>query len=395
MWTIYLKEILELLRDRKTLIFTLVIPVLVMPLFGGSFGYASYRMSRNAMEATLPYAVFGERNAPSLAARFTEAQGYRRVALADENQIRAAIEDGTIKFALVIPQAPAAANTSSNVALHYNAAASVDAVSRRVQATIEQENTALRRQAASALGLPAPQLAYLENPIVLERRSIADRREQLGEVVGRILPYILLLVCLLAAMYPAIDIGAGENERGTLESLLLAPVSRSSIVLAKFGVIFTTGLTSALLMVGSIGVLARAFGDRLDPGLQQMVKAIGAADLVMLALMLVPTAAIFAAILLSISLYAKSFKEAQGFIQPMMILFFLPIMAAMLPGVSLNWAWALVPLTNVSLAMREIVKGTMDYRMFGLIVLSSTVVAGAALLYCRAWSKREDVLFRN
>jgi hypothetical protein len=60
MWTIYLKEILELLRDRKTLIFTLVIPVLVMPLFGGSFGYASYRMSRNAMEATLPYAVFGE-----------------------------------------------------------------------------------------------------------------------------------------------------------------------------------------------------------------------------------------------------------------------------------------------------------------------------------------------
>jgi sodium transport system permease protein len=264
-----------------------------------------------------------------------------------------------------------------------------------VQATIEQENAALRRQAAVRAGPAAPQLAYLENPIVLERRSIADRREQLGEVVGRILPYILLLVCLLAAMYPAIDIGAGEKERGTLESLLLAPVSRSSIVLAKFGVIFTTGLTSALLMVGSIGVLARAFGDRLDPGLQQMVKAIGAADLVMLALMLVPTAAIFAAILLSISLYAKSFKEAQGFIQPMMILFFLPIMAAMLPGVSLNWAWALVPLTNVSLAMREIVKGTMDYRMFGLIVLSSTVVAGAALLYCRAWSKREDVLFRN
>lgn len=393
MWTIYLKEILELARDRKTLIFTLVIPILVMPLLGGGFGYVSYKMSRNAMEAALPYAVFGAQNAPSLAARFTPQEGYKRVELADVSQVRGAIDDGRIKFALEIPLAQP--NVPAHVVLHYNSAASVDAVSRRVQATVEQENAALRRQAATALGMPAQQLAYIDKPIVLERRSIADRREQLGELVGRILPYVLLLICLLAAMYPAIDIGAGEKERGTLEALLLAPVSRSSIVLAKFGVIFTTGLTSALLMVASLGVLARAFGSRLDPGLQQMATAIGPGDLAMLALMLVPTAAMFAAILLSISLYAKSFKEAQGFIQPLMVVFFLPILAAMLPGVTLNWAWALVPLTNVSLAMRELVKGTLDYRMLGLIVLSSTVIAGALLLYCRNWCKREDVLFRN
>ena len=73
----------------------------------------------------------------------------------------------------------------------------------------------------------------------------------------------------------------------------------------------------------------------------------------------------------------------------------LPIVLAMLPGVELNWFWSMVPLTNVSLAMKELVKGTMDYRMFAAILLSTTVIAGALLAWCRWWFTREEVLFRN
>jgi sodium transport system permease protein len=196
-------------------------------------------------------------------------------------------------------------------------------------------------------------------------------------------------------MYPAIDLGAGEKERGTLETLLLAPIPRTRIVLAKFLVLFTVGLTSALLMVASMGLLLTLFGNRFEGGLAQMVRAIGARDLAMVALMLVPTAAIFASILLSISIYAKSYKEATGMISPLMMLVIVPIVLAMLPGVELNWFWSMVPLTNVSLAMKELVKGTMDYRMFFAILLSTTLIAGALLAWCRWWFTREVVLFRN
>ena len=115
----------------------------------------------------------------------------------------------------------------------------------------------------------------------------------------------------------------------------------------------------------------------------------------MVALMLVPTAAMFASILLSISVYAKSYKEASGLISPLMIVTILPTLAALLPGVEMNWKWAMVPLTNVSLAMKELVKGTMDYSMLSVIMLSTTVTAGALLMLCRWWFNREEVLFRN
>jgi sodium transport system permease protein len=398
MWTVYLKEMLELLRDRKTFIFTVLVPIVAMPLIFAGFGYLTSAMFKRSELAELHYAVFGKANAPELAARFAGAPGFTEVGLASESQIKAAIDDDRIKFALVIPAGFAQAldgHKQAGVVLHYNNAVAVDITRRRVSAIIDEHNAALREQALSAIHLSRAELRYVLNPIRLEEISTAGNRERVGALVGGFLPYILLMVCLMAAMYPAIDLGAGEKERGTLETLLLAPIPRTHLVLAKFLVLFTVGLCSALLMVASLGAFMTLFGNRAEGALAQMVRAVGAGDLAMVALMLVPTAAIFASLLLAISIWAKSYKEAAGMISPLMMLAILPIVVAMLPGVELNWFWSMVPLTNVSLAMKELIKGTMDYRMFAAILLSTTVMAGALLAWCRWWFTREQVLFRN
>ncbi|MDR7051806.1 sodium transport system permease protein [Duganella sp. 3397] len=398
MWTIYLKELLELIRDRKTFIFTIVIPVFAMPLIFAAFGMLSSSMFKQAREAEMAYALFGQEHAPALAQRFAAEPSFKRVALANPADIRAAIADDRIKFALVIP--PAARDTLARreqtlIELHYNSAATVDVTRKRVMAVLALENNALRQQALADMGLSAPQQRYVLDPVALLDRSTANKREQMGAVVGGMVPYLLLMVCLLAAMYPAIDTGAGEKERGTLETLLLAPVSRTAIVLAKFLMLFTVGLTSALLMIASLGAVL-AFGGHLFSGdLAQVVRSINLLDLALLALMLVPTAAIFASILLAISIYAKSYKEAAGMISPLIIVIILPTMVALLPGVEMNWGWAMVPLTNVALAMKELVKGTMEYRMLSAIMLSSTITAGLLLGLCRWWFNREQVLFRS
>ncbi|MET0319136.1 MAG: ABC transporter permease [Duganella sp.] len=398
MWTIYLKELLELIRDRKTFIFTIVIPVFALPLIMAGFGLLSSSMFRQARDAEMAYAIFGKDHAPQLAQRFADDRNFREVPLAGVADIRPAIAAGRIKFALVIPPAVGdtlARHEQSDIELHYNSATTIDVTRKRVNDVIGKENAALRRQALSQLGLSQPQLRFVLDPILLQERSTANQRERMGAVVGGMVPYLLLMVCLLAAMYPAIDTGAGEKERGTLETLLLAPVSRTGIVLAKFLMLFTVGLTSALLMIASLGLVLAFGGPLLSGDLAQIVRTINPLDLLLLALMLVPTAAIFAALLLSISIYAKSYKEATGMISPLIIVIILPTMVALLPGVELTWGWAMVPLTNVALAMKELVKGTMEYRMLSAILLSSTLTAGALLACCRWWFNRESVLFRN
>lgn len=398
MWTIYLKEMLELRRDRKTLIFTVLIPIFILPLIFGGFAYASSLFFKNAQQVELKYAIFGKEHAPALSLRFAETKGFKEVKLDNIELTKAAIDAEKINFALLIPPgfgAALAGKKQGVIELHFNDAVTIDVLQRRVHAVVDAQNQELREQVLNSFNLSKAQLAFALNPIKLVEHSTADKREQMGAIIGGFLPYVLLTVCLMAAMYPAIDIGAGEKERGTLETLLLAPVSRSAVVFAKFGVLFSVGLASALLMVASIGTLLALLGPAIPEDIAKMLHSIGPMDLIMLALMLVPTAAIFASLLLSISIYAKSYKEAQGFIQPLMMLVLLPIILAMLPGIKLNWIWAMVPLTNVSLAMKELIKGTMDYRMFAMIFLSTTVIAGALLALCRWWFNREEVLFRN
>jgi len=67
----------------------------------------------------------------------------------------------------------------------------------------------------------------------------------------------------------------------------------------------------------------------------------------------------------------------------------------MLPTVKLNWYWAIVPVTNISLAIKELIKGTMNYEMFIAILGSSAVIAVACLVFCARWFQREAVLFRE
>ena len=398
MWTIYLKELLELARDRRTFFFTIFIPVIAMPLIFTGFGLLSSSMFKQASEAQMPYAVFGKEHAPQVAERFAREQGLREVVLAGPGDIKRAIGDDRIKFALVIPaglQGKLARHEQGVIELHYNSASTIDITRKRVMAVIGGQNEALRALALPALNLNQGQLRFALDPIALEDHSTANKREQTGAMIGGMVPYILLMVCMISAMYPAIDTGAGEKERGTLETLLLAPVSRTRIVLAKFLMLFTVGLTSALLMIASLGAVVVFGGSLMSADVANMARAIGLLDLAMVALMLVPTASIFAAILLSISVYAKSYKEAAGLISPLMIVTILPTLVALLPGVELNWKWAMVPLTNVSLAMKELVKGTMDYSMLSVIMLSTTITAGALLALCRWWFNREEVLFRN
>jgi sodium transport system permease protein len=196
------------------------------------------------------------------------------------------------------------------------------------------------------------------------------------------------------------DLTAGEKERGTIETILCSPVSRTHLVLGKFLMVLTASIATAILAITSMAVSFGA-GKKMLIGITH-----GAADaalqvtitgkaMVSIFFVVLPLAVFFSAALLALSLFAKSFKEAQSYISPLMIVVVLPAVAALLPGVELTPALALVPVLNTSLVSKEIITGTFHWDLIALIFLSSSVYAGVAIAIAVKLFQREDVLFRT
>ncbi len=397
--TIYLKEMKEVLRDRKTLIFMVLLPTIIVPILMNLMIKFVMKAEKKASEEILSYAIFGAEYMPDLAETFTVDEGFEKVDVGSTEKITPAIEENKIKFGLVIPEsARQQLENGKQVIVHFyfSNVSVASKVRDRTSRVIHQFSDNYRSERLKNLGLDTTEKQeHLLTPIKIEEHNTANKRAMLGERVGGMLPYLFIIFCFMGAMYPAIDLGAGEKERGTLETLLLAPIKRYQIVLGKFFVIFTTGVTAALLCLTSLGFMLATKAQQITGELGQIIASISVVDLVLIAAMLIPTAAMFAALLLSISIYAKSFKEASSYCGPLNLFVIAPAFIAMFPIVKLDWKWAMVPITNISLAIKELIKGTMDYHMLIVILASSITIAGALLLFCTKWFERESVLFRE
>jgi sodium transport system permease protein len=401
MWLIFKKEILELLRDRKTLFFMIALPLLVFPLiFGGMFYFTGKAMTESQTK-TLSFAVSGAEYAPELIAAFENEESLTlkdiEGNLTDKDVVAGIISRKEVDFVLQIPS-----NFSNNIGQSGQVTlklvlndAQLNSVRSRITAITDGIEVANQRNAFAELGISEAIQDAMLDPIIIEKVNLADAREQTGAIFGGLIPYFMFILCLQGAMLPAADIGAGEKERGTLETLLLSPVDRHSIVMAKFLTIATAGLTSALVTVVSMGIWALVVSIQMPMGpVVEFISAIDWFDFLLVFLMLIPVVATFASLLLALSIYARSFKEAQGYMSPLMIVVFLPIIVTLVPGIELKGIWAWIPLTNVALAIKELVKGTMDYVQLVGIFGSSVILAGALLAFCVYWFKQEKVLFR-
>lgn len=396
--TIYLKEIKEVVRDRRTLMFMILLPTILMPVLLNITAEFIGKAEKKAESEVITYAMFGGEQLPELANAFASDARFEKVELASRDEVKAAIQADKIKLALGVPSNAAvsyAAGEQVAIDLYYDNALLVSHVRQRATEKLESISDSQRDERLTGLGVMGMSAReQLLEPITTRERGVASKREVIGARAGGFLPYMFIIFCFVGCLYPAIDLGAGEKERGTLETLLLTPVPRYHVVLGKFLVVFSCGVTSSLLSVGSMAAWLYLKIDKMPPEIAAILDTITALDLTMVGMMLIPIAAMFASTLLSISIFARSFKEAQAYATPLNFVVIIPAMLSMIPGVELDWTWAMVPITNIALAVKELIKGTMDYTMFVAIFGSSTVIAGLLLYACTQWFKRESVLFR-
>jgi sodium transport system permease protein len=400
MWQVYQKELLELMRDKKTLMFVVLLPLLIFPLLFGLMGLVMSNVSRQAEAEEHRYVIINAERAPAFAEALFYHKNFKKVdtELTDAAALKQAIRDDKFDVAIVIPAdftADASNLNQSKWQLIHNSSSQLDMISKHFNDLLKTFSKTLQQNKLASLGVASENVAAVLEPVAVERINTAENRENIGEKIGGFIAYLLVPLVLAGASYPAMDIGAGEKERGTLETLLICPISRTAIVLGKFFTVLTTGLVSAALTVISFGGWGYLIGSMAGVDVvAKTMETLGFIDLTLILALLLPLSAIFAALLLSLSIYARSYKEAQNYIGPVTMLVFMPLVVAILPGVELNWKTAMVPVLNVALSIKELVKGTIDYLLLAAVLASTLLIAAAAIAFCVSWFQKEKVLFR-
>ncbi|MEC7853822.1 MAG: ABC transporter permease, partial [Candidatus Neomarinimicrobiota bacterium] len=229
----------------------------------------------------------------------------------------------------------------------------------------------------------------------VEYVDVASKQEVIGSLIGGWLPYIFILFGFLGAMYPALDLGSGEKERGTLETILSSPASRFDIVLGKFLVIMLAAFLTAFLALTGL-IIGINFIPDIPPQMMKVIDDMFAFKTIFIIMTLVlPVSAFFSAALLGLSIYAKSFKEAQSIAAPLNIAIVFTAVIGTMPGIELNAVTALIPILNVSLASKDIFAGVINPFYMIEVYLSLFGFAILSVLGCARAFNDENTLFRN
>ncbi|OCQ22638.1 sodium ABC transporter permease [Pseudoalteromonas luteoviolacea] len=402
MFEVFLKEVKELLRDRKTLFFVIALPIVIFPVLFALLAFLASKTTLEAEQKVHTYYIANAELAPEFEERMFYHKSFKRYEgeerFESAQTLKAAVRAGKIDVGVIIPnqfnsKQPLPEQFKWQVV--FNDAQSINFVYKRLEKLIHQFAADLRSTTLENLGVPKEQQKALLNPILVKKVDTADKRENYGEKLGAFIPYMLIPLVLMGASYPAIDLGAGEKERGTLETLLLTPVTRTQLVLGKFITVLASSIACALVTVSSLAIwISIASGMGVLDSIKEAFSSVSIWDYLLIFALLLPVAVMLSSLVLAISIYARTFKEAQNYMGPLSMLVFVPIVVSLMPNMSLTSFTAWIPITNVSLAIKEIVKGTVDYGAVAMIFVASALLAGALLGCCIRWFSREAVLFR-
>lgn len=432
------REIRDQMRDRRTLFMIVVLPILLYPLLGTSF----LQLAQFMQEQPTKVLIVGMQDLNDLPPLFENQQfsgnlfsnpdrarlleltfssnepKQKKSEKTDQHEnAKQLVQSGQYDAALYIPpdfaqrlthfrqtiedrhnnsEGKASSSSGKNSSpmpkpeIIYSTANEKSQIAfARLSEVIRQWTDLIGKENLEAGGIPVDAI----RPFTAESADVASDSGFRGSAIwAKILPMLLLLWALTGAFYPAIDLCAGEKERGTLETLLSSPAQRSEIVLGKLLTIMLFSVVTVILNLLSVGVsIWVALGHLKVLGPPPMLSA------VWLLAALLPISALFSALCLALAVFAKSTKEGQYYLMPLLLITMPLVILPMSPGMELNFGNSLIPVTGVMLLLRSLLEGH-----YMLALQYSPVVIGVTLISCVIairWAidqfNSESVLFRE
>lgn len=396
------KEIRDILRDRRTVISMILVPILIFPVI--MVGSALFMKSRieEIKEKESQVVWIAPDNTAYLKEAVTNLPGINviddtidsslAVEMIQEKEIEALIivpEDFHSSLEEIVSGGSTVETPKVSVYLNQTRTQSDMAVAK-IKAALQSFRANMTRETLQSRGL-SPQMA---EPFQMHSENIASAKEMGRFFASTFLPYILILMALTGAMYPAIDLTAGEKERGTLETLLVSGVSRVDIVLGKFLTVFMASVITAILSVGSMALTGTIALESFPEVASKLQFSLGLREVALMMMAMIPLAIIFSSILMAISVFAKSYREAQSYISPLMILVIFPAMASIMPDSETTSQGAFIPILNVSLMLKDSITGTIDPTVIMITMSVNILLSALTLAAVLRMFKQESVLFR-
>lgn len=400
---VYFKELKDILRDRRTVLSMILFPIILMPLM--TIGISKFMLSRieKIREQSSIVAWVSSEESDSLFDRLNSIEGIEILPLQSDSTLALdLLTEKDIDAVVYIPDgfyktfdaflSSESADQPPNILLFSDNTREKSQFARaKVSNAIDDYRTDMVTRNLSERGV-APGIV---KPFLVVNQNIASPEKMGRFFAGSFLPYIVILMALVGAMYPAIDLTAGEKERGTLETLLVSGVSRIDIVVGKFLTVFTASIVTTALAVGSLAATGAGLLGMTAEQTQRLNFTIEPVGVLLMVVAMIPLGAIFASLLMTLSLFAKSYREAQSYISPLMIVVILPAMASLMPDTELSRELALVPILNVSMMMKDALTGSVEIGSLLVTLTVNLVLAVCGLILVLKMFQRESVLFRT
>jgi len=384
---IYRKEMLDLLRDRRTLLSMVIIPLIVFPLIIQVALRVTSRIEQRADEEAKTLGIAVRISDPGV----RDALAKTGIPLVERDDLPASVEKKSVAAAVEeIPGTPA------QVKIYVDGSnPTSSAAADKIRLALDDFKDQKIRGSLSNSGVPVSVLT----PFTVKRTNVAGARKMAGSVWGTMLPYLLLLLMFTGGMYPIIDMTAGEKERKTLESFLASPATRQEIVFGKTFAAMTVILLTAVLTLGSMVYSLRnvQLNPRAGAEMKEMMNTIplDPHTITLIAALLLPMAIFAASVMFTIALFARSFKEGQSYLTPLALVVIFPAMLGGLPGFELTPALCLIPIFNASMMIRSVLLGDASMANFAVTLGANLAYAAIAFVIAARMFDRESVLFRT
>lgn len=308
------------------------------------------------------------------------------------------IEEQNRRFADRIPDDESPPATAARPILLRNSADDKSFIAfERVRHAFREWEDAILRQRLVEVKLPVD----FAEPVKPQEQDVAEADQIAANVWSKLFPALLIIMCITGAFYPAIDLGAGEKERGTMETLLICPASRTEIVIGKFFTVLGFSITTALLNLASMGLTGQhiinssGMGGRMS---EVDFTLPGFSSLIWVVVLALPLTSLFSALSLAFAIFARSTKEGQYYLTPLLLITTGITMFCMYPAAEINTFNSVMPVMGPALLLKALLSGgpTPQLLIYVLpVLITSFGYSYFALLWAIDQFKREDVLFRE
>ncbi len=387
---LYKKEIIDVLRDKKTVLMMLVVPLVVYPLLivvtmqvmamvSTELSESTYIIAVDTADGTEYSDIFVDNAEEGYYFKLVEVDDYSQALRAQgidayiTNENKNGKEIFKVYYLSAVTNSSYAAGMIEDVLTEYS--------NRTTVKLIEEAGLDVETVLA---------------PVDIEFNDMSSNEESAGNMMGNLISFMLVVSLLMGTMYPAIDTTAGERERGTLETVLTLPVSNQELIMSKFLTVATIGIVSAILNVISMGGISVYMIKMMeDMGAAQMnVDMMRFAPALLVCVLCIFAFAVFiSAITMCVCAFAKTYKEANNYITPLMLVVMFASFVGFVPNIELTSNMALVPVANICLLIRDILVFKFDIGIIAIVLISNIAYGIIAVMLLGKIYNSEAILF--